>query len=513
MNELKIKRVYGDEVFHRGKAYFKEGRVLTAIRFKDRVFGVVAGTDRYATSVRLDNLISTCTCPVRWNCKHGVALLLQFLSGNYVDGNRIMHHLENAERSELLKILKSLIEGDPMLLLNIQQTRVEPSAELRASIQKQMKEMLQSIKSGYADENFVNTFTKFIKTYGDWMDKDLILCTLESLVKSCEEYGYFYDYYNYYFSEEIIENLCDAFTKKSLETSDFKRLQKIVEEDEYSLLEPFLVRMVTPENAPKLAKFSDHVKELLANAALYVEFLINAGKIEEARRILAESRDLSEKEFFNLYLRINETEALKLAKERRYYSSLMRYYHEMGAHEDVVVTFRSALREKVKLEHSPELYEEVFVSIKSCKPVDSEELLHKLFDICYSSEYYSLCVEIGFELKDLKMLDRLLDKKTDYSFKPDSKLKLLKYLSILDPEKAEKRLKTFAEELIDEKKDSAYESAVECVLTLKEVMGKEEWVEYLKELYKRHYRKDKFWSKMRDKGIKVRKEGDNLIIF
>jgi uncharacterized Zn finger protein len=119
--------------------------VLIAIRFKDKVFGEVAGTDRYVTNVRLDSLSSICTCPVRWNCKHGVALLLQFLSGNYVDGNRIMHHLENAERSELLKILKSLIEDDPMLLLNIQQTRVEPSVKLKASIQKQIKEMLQSI--------------------------------------------------------------------------------------------------------------------------------------------------------------------------------------------------------------------------------------------------------------------------------------------------------------------------------------------------------------------------------
>ena len=71
-----------------------------------------------------------------------------------------MHHLENAERSELLKILKSLIEGDPMLLLNIQQTRVEPSVKLKASIQKQIKEVLQFIKSGYVDGNFVNTFTK-----------------------------------------------------------------------------------------------------------------------------------------------------------------------------------------------------------------------------------------------------------------------------------------------------------------------------------------------------------------
>ncbi len=513
MNELKIKRIYGDDVFQRGKAYFKEGRVLTAIRLENMVFGEVAGTEKYVTHVRLDSLSSTCTCPVRWNCKHGVALLLQFLSGNYVDGNKIMHDLESAERFELLKILKSLIDGDPTLLLSIQQTRMEQGTELRTSAEKQIKGMLQAIKNGYADENFAKALAKVIKTYGEHLDKDLIFYILEFLVKNCEGYGYFYnDYYDYYFGEEIFQNLCDAFAEKSLEESDFKRLRNLVEEDEYSMLDPFLVEMVTPENAPKLAKFSDHVRELLGNDSLYVEFLINAGKMEEARRILRKSRALNEGERFDLYLRIDEKEALELARERRYYSSLIWYYYGMNEHEDVVTTFRNALREKVKLKPWPELYEGVLASIMICKPEDSEELLRGLFDICYLFKYYSLCADIGFELKDLEMLDRLLDKKIDYWFKPDHKLKLLRYLSILEPEKAKEGLRTFAEELINEKEDSAYGSAIECILALKELMSREEWVEYLKGLYKRHHRKDKLWGKFRDKGIKVKKEGDNLII-
>ncbi|MGB9730361.1 MAG: SWIM zinc finger family protein [Thermoprotei archaeon] len=486
--------------------------MLTAIRFENSVFGEVVGTKNYVTHVNLDNLSSTCTCPVRLNCKHGVALLLQFLSGNYIDGNKIMHDLESAEKFELLKILKSLIKDNPMLLLNIQQIKMEPSAELMVSIERQIKKMLQTIKNNYADEDFANTFAKLIKTYGDFLDKELIFYVLEFLVKNCEKYGCFYnEYYDYYFGEEIFKNLCDVFTKKSLETSDFERLQKLVKEDEYSMLDPFLIRMVKPENAQKLEKFSDHVRKLLENEALYVEFLINAGKKEEAKRILKKNRNLNEDEYFNLYLKIDEKEALELAKEKKYYSSLIQYYYEMNAYEDVVTIFRNALMENVKLKPWPELYEGILTSIKICKPKDSKELLQNLLNICYSFKYYDLCIDIGFELKDLETLHTLLNKKTD-NLKPNQKLKLLKHLSTLEPERTKEELKTFTEELINKKGDSAYENVVECILTLKKLMNKEEWIEYLKKLYKTHHRKDKLWNKIRNKGIKIEKEGNNLII-
>jgi len=514
MDELEIAHAFGRETFRRGKAYFEEGRVLSAIRLKRNVFGEVLGTEKYITHVTLDGLDSSCTCPVRVNCKHGVALLLQFLSGNHVDGDRIMHDLERTERFELLKILKSLIEDNPMLLLGIQETRKEPSDKLKSSVEKQIKKMLENITdSGYADEDFAKTFAKLIRTNSVLLDKELIFYVLEFLVNNSERYGYFYDDYgDYSFGEEIFENLCDAFAQKPLEENDFERLRKITEEDDYDMFYPFLTRMVTPKNAPKLKAFGDQVKALLGNEALYAEFLINAKEIEEAKRILNRSRSLNESERFNLYIRIDKTEAIVLAKKRKYYSSLIWYYYQTNVQEEVIATFSNALSERIKLESSPMLYECVLAAIRSVKPKNSAELLSSLFGICYESEYYELCVDIGLELKNQKMLNKLLDKKTDYWFSPASKLKLLKFLSLLEPENAKKNMETFAEELINEKEEFAYENAVKCILALKGLMSKEEWIEYLKELYKKHYRKINLWSKIRGEGIKVKKEGNNLLI-
>ena len=514
MDELEVARAFGEKTFHRGKAYFEESRVLSAIKLENRVFGEVLGTEKYLTNITLDDLGSSCTCPVRENCKHGAALLLQFLSGNYLDGDRIIHDLERAEKFELLKTLKTLVEDNPTLLLSIQETRKKPSEKLKASVEKQIKKMLENmIDSGYADEDFAKTFSKLIKTNSTLLNKELIFYVLEFLINNGEQYGYFYDDHgDYNFGEELFENLCDAFAQKSLEANDFERLRSIVEKDNYDMFYSFLFKMAKPENAPKLIAFNDQIRTLLDNDALYAEFLINAKEIEKAKKILTRSKSLAESERFNLYLRIDKTEAIELAKKRKDYSSLIRYYHQTNAQEEVIATFSSTLNERTNLDSSPELYERVFAAIRSVKPKNGADLLSRLLKICYESENYDLCVDIGVEIKNLKMLNKLVAEKTDYLFTPASKLKLLKFLSLIEPETAKKNLETFAEDLINEKTDFAYENAVKCILSLKGLMSEEEWTEYLKELYRRHYRKINLWSKIRTEGIKVKKEGNNLSI-
>jgi uncharacterized Zn finger protein len=514
MDEIEIAHVFGEKTFQRGKTYFEEGRVLSAIKLENKVLGEVLGTEKYLTHITMDDLGSSCTCPVRENCKHGVALILQFLSGNYLDGDHIMQDLERAEKIELLKTLKNLIEDNPTLLLSIQENRKEPGDKLKASVEKQIKKMLENMMdSGYADEDFAKTFAKLIKTNGTLLSKELIFYVLEFLINNSEQYGYFYDDHgDYNFGEEIFENLCDAFAQKSLEANDFERLRTITEKDSYDMFYSFLFRMAKPENAPKLIAFNDQIRALLGNDALYAEFLINAKENEEARKILKRSRSLAESERFNLYLRIDKTEAIELAKKRKDYSSLIRYYHQTNAQEEVIATFSSALNERINLDSSPELYERVFAAIRSVKPENGADLLSRLFEICYESENYDLCVDIGLEIKNLKMLNKLVAEKTGYLFTPASKLKLLKFLSLIEPETAKKNLETFAEDLINEKTEVAYENAVKCVLSLNGFMSKEEWTEYIKELYRRHYRKINLWRRIRDKGIKVKKEGNNLLI-
>ncbi len=62
-------------------------------------------------------------------------------------------------------------------------------------------------------------------------------------------------------------------------------------------------------------------------------------------------------------------------------------------------------------------------------------------------------------------------------------------------------MKAFAESLIEEMGNYAYQKAAECIFMLKEMVSKEEWREFVKALYKAHLRKVNLWDEFKKKGI------------
>ena len=46
MDELVVTHLFGEKTFQRGKAYYEEGRVLSAIKIGNRGLGEVLGTDK-----------------------------------------------------------------------------------------------------------------------------------------------------------------------------------------------------------------------------------------------------------------------------------------------------------------------------------------------------------------------------------------------------------------------------------------------------------------------------------
>ena len=72
----------GEKIVSRGKSYQKNGYVSDIGQTEDgKIVGWVHGTNTYATAVSIKNGIieSQCTCPYWDNCKHAVALILEFL--------------------------------------------------------------------------------------------------------------------------------------------------------------------------------------------------------------------------------------------------------------------------------------------------------------------------------------------------------------------------------------------------------------------------------------------------
>ncbi|MBU7009691.1 MAG: SWIM zinc finger family protein [Theionarchaea archaeon] len=67
------------------------------------------------------DITSTCTCPVGIMCKHGVALLLQWIHDreSIIDIDQLMVWLEKRDKEELIDIIHSMIKDAPRLALDV----------------------------------------------------------------------------------------------------------------------------------------------------------------------------------------------------------------------------------------------------------------------------------------------------------------------------------------------------------------------------------------------------------
>jgi uncharacterized Zn finger protein len=80
----------GGKIVSRGKSYQRQGRVSDlAVTDDGSLIAWVDGTERYATRVVMDEdglPDSICTCPYELDCKHGVAVVIEYLK--QVENNR-----------------------------------------------------------------------------------------------------------------------------------------------------------------------------------------------------------------------------------------------------------------------------------------------------------------------------------------------------------------------------------------------------------------------------------------
>ena len=82
-----IKRQFDSGTFRRGEGYAADGRVLAARNAGERIEGEVGGsggtfyrqTIRFREDPRGFRFEGSCSCPISYNCKHVVAVLLASL--------------------------------------------------------------------------------------------------------------------------------------------------------------------------------------------------------------------------------------------------------------------------------------------------------------------------------------------------------------------------------------------------------------------------------------------------
>ncbi|MBU3968076.1 MAG: SWIM zinc finger family protein [Euryarchaeota archaeon] len=516
LKESDIKHVYGETIFYRGQDYFDDDRVTSVIKFKDKLTGEVEGSTTYKTDVDLNDLQSECSCPYGINCKHGVAVLLQYMEGEYSDADKVTKSLDRMSREELRGVIDSLISANPtnLMYLGIQAEVVKkPDGNLLEALDKQIESRLQRIMKSNGDDGSADELAGFIKINESVLSKEQVFHIIEFLVDNCEDFGCFYDdYSDSNYGEEIFENLCDAFVKKQMEEKDFVRLKDISERDNYDMLAAFINRLPEIENLENLRDFEESMRNLLDESS-YVDFLINCGLTEKARTLIESSESLGEESRFRPYLRIDERSALEFAYRNGAFSSLLKYYHETGAHDEVVRLLSEVVKDASKnfrLKEDPIQYWNILSSIdKSEKRTYHEEVLRALFEKCKSFQYFGLCANIGLRLDDKELLRKLLDKESSYYFNVDEKIKVLEYLKEDYGEEVLREFKKLVSSLINEMGARQYKKAAECVFLLRDRMDEEVWEEYVKGLYLGHTGKRNLWNEFEERGISLRmKKGE-----
>jgi uncharacterized Zn finger protein len=144
----------GGKIVSRGERYQRQGRVSElAVTGDGGLIAWVSGTEQYATKVVMDEEglpESVCTCPYGVNCKHGVAVVLEYLE-QIGEDRRIPRARDDDERLVLLEGQgegEMLGEGEPGLP---EPVRLEVEPFLQDKSKAQLVELLLELAEQHSD--------------------------------------------------------------------------------------------------------------------------------------------------------------------------------------------------------------------------------------------------------------------------------------------------------------------------------------------------------------------------
>src|SRR3972149_11124737 len=139
LTEDAIREVFGDKTFFKGQDYYDGGHVMRPVKIENMLYGQVLGSAATPYEVRAyiddKNMSTECSCPVGNMCKHGVALLLQWVNdtSSFIDADKFIQTLENMNKDEIITILKNIIKHNPSLVAEFStETGEKPEVNIKA---------------------------------------------------------------------------------------------------------------------------------------------------------------------------------------------------------------------------------------------------------------------------------------------------------------------------------------------------------------------------------------------
>lgn len=150
----KLDKWAGSRIVSRGKNYQRQGRVSELAATEDGVLiAWVQGSERYATRVTMEDdglPDSICTCPYEFDCKHGVAVVLEYLE--WIErGEGVPKAHKDDERLRLLEDEGWEDEGDEDEPAMPQDTKGEIGSFLKGKTKDQLIELILEYTDRYPD--------------------------------------------------------------------------------------------------------------------------------------------------------------------------------------------------------------------------------------------------------------------------------------------------------------------------------------------------------------------------
>ncbi|MCD6559662.1 MAG: SWIM zinc finger family protein [Palaeococcus sp.] len=452
MNMQEVRRIFGSKIFARGEKYYREGRVLGAVKIGDMIYAQVRGNKTYRVEFDLKKKRSLCTCPYRVNCKHGVAAFLAYSNGEFFDGDAFLASLKEKSKEEILKILRELLENNPEILLEM---------EKGGNIFSYFEGYLS-----YEDAVEVGRITKKGR-----ISKDEAWDLLEYICEHYYDFGGFYDdYRDFYYGDIVLEPLFELI-EKDISRKDFDRFFELLELSD------------VPDDIHEYA-----YEVLLRNAKLFREDILNAedmsvelrapllakiGEKEKAEEIILNS-NLSPQEKVGLLLEVNPELAEDLGVKFSEYHLLIEHFSKKKEYEKVITLYMAS-------EGVGYLTEYVCDAINATGRFEVfEEILKK-----ESTNIAFLCaIELGLRDKLIELFPKAAE---EYMKRNLSRQAILDALSLIGNylEPLIPSIEKIVEFEVAKKNRKAYEFAAELMKLIKRVDTKE-YERLVENLKKKH---------------------------
>jgi uncharacterized Zn finger protein len=247
-----IQQSFSEITFARGMGYFENEYVEMGVRMGNKLVGTVRGAapSPYKVTVEIldDEIHSKCTCPVGRMCKHGVALILQWINNKnlFLDAHEIMASLEEKSKNELLNIIKTMLDEDPFLI-----SKLVSSIEI-----KENKVNIEAISRRIDYSTDYHSTHEFIDYYSvSGMSHELY--RVKSIADTLKTDGNFKEALEVYFlliekGAEIYGNTDDSSGELGdliIEcVEDFTDGVKVVDDDEKLTFIPRIIKVVEEED-------------------------------------------------------------------------------------------------------------------------------------------------------------------------------------------------------------------------------------------------------------------------